>query len=71
MLTLNTWVLGLITDGIETAYRKEIRDLAVRCHNNNLSVNISKTKELMVDYKTIRHGPLRSSKAFTEHQRTS
>jgi hypothetical protein len=35
----------------ETAYRKEVNDLAVCCQDNNLSLNISKTKELIVDYR--------------------
>ena len=30
-------VVGLITDNDETAYREEVRDLAVRCQDNNLS----------------------------------
>ena len=33
----------------ETAYREEVRDLAVWCQDNNLSLNVSKTKELIVD----------------------
>ena len=39
-------VVGLITDDDETAYREEVRDLAVRCQDNNLSLNVSKTKQL-------------------------
>ena len=41
-------VVGLITDNDETAYR-EVRDLAVWCQDNNLSLNVSKTKELIGD----------------------
>jgi hypothetical protein len=40
----DTTAVGLITDNDETAYRVEIRD-------NNNSLNVSKTKELIVDYK--------------------
>ena len=40
-------VVGLITD--ETAYKEEVRDLAVRCQYNNLSFNIRKTQEFIVD----------------------
>ena len=47
-------VVGLITDNDETAYREEIRDLAVWCQDNNLSLNLSKTKELIVDYRKSR-----------------
>jgi hypothetical protein len=39
----DTTVLGLITDNDETAYRKEVRDLAVWCQEYNLSLNVSKT----------------------------
>jgi hypothetical protein len=40
----------VITDNVETAYREEeVRELAVWCQDNNLSLNVSKTKELIVD----------------------
>ena len=48
---VDTTVVGLITDKDETAYREEVRDLAVQCQDNNLSLNVSKTKELIVDYR--------------------
>jgi hypothetical protein len=32
-----TEVVGLITDSNETAYREEVRDLAVWCQDNNFS----------------------------------
>ena len=34
----DTTVVGLITDHDETAYREEVRDLAVWCKDNNLSL---------------------------------
>ena len=43
-----TTVVGLITD--KTGYR-EVRDLAVWCQDNNLSLNVIKTKEMIVDYR--------------------
>ena len=46
----DTTVVGLITDNDETAYWEEIRDLAVWCKGNNLSLNVIKTKEMIVDY---------------------
>ena len=46
----DTAVVGLITNNDETAYREEVRDLAVWCQYNKLSLNVSKTKELIVDY---------------------
>ena len=42
--TDNTTVVGLITDNDETAYREEVRELAVWCQDHNLSLNVSKTK---------------------------
>ncbi|KAK6309885.1 hypothetical protein J4Q44_G00197660 [Coregonus suidteri] len=42
--------VGLITGDDESAYR-EVSDLTVWCRSNNLSLNISKTKELIVDYR--------------------
>ena len=44
-------MVGLITGNDETAYREEVSDLAVCCQNNNLTLNISKTKEMVVDYR--------------------
>jgi hypothetical protein len=45
----DTTVVGLITDNDETAYR-EVRDLAMWCQDNNLYLNVIKTKEMIVDY---------------------
>ena len=39
----------VITDNDETAYREEVRDLAMWCQNNNLSHNVAKTREMIVD----------------------
>jgi hypothetical protein len=47
----DTTVVSLITNNDETAYRDEVRDLAVWCKDNNLTINVSKTKELIVDYR--------------------
>ena len=60
----NTTVVGLITDNDETAYREEVRDLAVWCQDNNLSLNVIKTKEMIVDYrkkKRTEHAPFSST----------
>ena len=40
----NTTVIGLITDDDEAAYKEDVSDLAVWCQDNNLSLNVSKTK---------------------------
>jgi hypothetical protein len=45
----------VITD--KTAYREEVRDLGVWCQDNNLSLNVIKTKEMIVDYKKERTEP--------------
>jgi hypothetical protein len=47
----DTTVVGLITDNDETAYRVEVIDLAVWCQDNNISLNVIKTKEMIVDYR--------------------
>ena len=52
-------MVGLIIDNDETSYR-EVRDLAVWCQENNLSLNMIKTKEMIVDYRKRRteHAPI-------------
>ena len=52
-----TTVVGLITDNDETAYREEVKELVVWCQDNNLSLNVSKTKELIVHYRKRRAEP--------------
>ena len=56
----DTTVAGLITDNYETAYREEVRDLAGWCQNNNLSLNVTKTMEMIVYYRKKRteHTPI-------------
>ena len=45
----DTTVVGLITNNDKTAYREEVRALGVWCQENNLSLNVSKTKEMIMD----------------------
>ena len=47
----DTAVMGLISHGDEMAYREEVTTLEQWCQNNHLSLNISKTKEVIVDYR--------------------
>ena len=47
----DTTVDGLITNNDETAYREDVRDLAMWWKNNNLSFNVIKTKEKIVNYR--------------------
>ncbi|KAI3363606.1 hypothetical protein L3Q82_001242 [Scortum barcoo] len=59
-------ITGLITRRTmtETAYREEVRALTSWCQDNNLHLNVSKTKELIVDFRRRQreeHAPLSSS----------
>ncbi|KAK1802734.1 hypothetical protein P4O66_021276, partial [Electrophorus voltai] len=45
----DTTVMGLISDNDERAYLEEIKHLENWCQENNLLLNVSKTKELIVD----------------------
>ena len=49
--TTTTKVVGLITNNDETAHREEVRALAEWCQENNLSLNVNKTQELIVDFR--------------------
>ena len=64
----DTTVVGLISDNDKTAYREEVRDLAWWCQNNNLSLNVIKTKEMIVDYRKKRteHAPILITAAAVE-----
>ena len=53
----DTTVLGLITNNDETAYREEVRALGVWCQENNFSLNVNKTKEMIVDFRTQQRDP--------------
>ncbi len=46
----NIAVVGLITNGDESAYRQEVEGLGLWCKENNLILNIDKTKEMIVDF---------------------
>ena len=56
----DTTVIGLIPDNDETTYSEEVRDMAVWYQDNNLSLNMIKTKEMIVDYRKRRteHAPI-------------
>jgi hypothetical protein len=65
----DTKMVGLITNNDETIdYMKEARDLAVCCQDNNLSLNVSKAKELIVNYRKRRaeHAPIHIEGAVLE-----
>jgi hypothetical protein len=58
-----------LTEGDETAYREDVRDLAVWCQHN-LSLKVSKSKKLIVDYRGKRgeHIPIHIDRAGQELQ---
>ncbi len=43
----DTTLMGLIQDGDESAYRQEVKELAVWCRLNNLELNMLKTVEMI------------------------
>lgn len=47
----DTTLIGRITCGDETAYRREVASLVSKCEDNNLTLNTDKTKEMIVDLK--------------------
>ncbi|KAL0160894.1 hypothetical protein M9458_044619, partial [Cirrhinus mrigala] len=56
----DTTVAGLISNNDETHYREEVAQLAEWCGVNNLSLNVSKTKEIVMDFRrnSVDHTPL-------------
>ncbi len=53
----DTVVLGLINNDDETAYLDEVERLTSWCQDNCLSLNMSKTKELIVDFRKRQQQP--------------
>ncbi len=53
----DTVVLGPISNNDETAYLDEVERLTSWCQDNCLSLNMSKTKELIVDFNGDSNGP--------------
>ncbi len=64
----DTTVIGLITDNDETAYREEVSTLTKWGQENHLSLNIDKTKELVVDFRrqSREHTPISIDKTPVE-----
>ncbi|KAI4882537.1 hypothetical protein NFI96_010413 [Prochilodus magdalenae] len=56
----DTKVVGLISKHDESAYREEVQRLTDWHRTNNLSLNVDKTKEMVVDFRRTRrdHSPL-------------
>ncbi len=53
----DTMVLGLINNNDEAAYVDEVERLTSCCQDNCLSLNVSKTKELIVDFRKRQQRP--------------
>ncbi len=47
----DTTLIGLIQDGDVSAYRQEVKELAVCCSLNNLELNTLKTVEMIIDFR--------------------
>jgi hypothetical protein len=47
----NTTAVGLITNNDETAYREEVRAIGVWCQDNNLTLNVNKSNEMIMDFR--------------------
>ena len=64
----DTTVVVPVINNDETAYREEVRDLVVWCQDNNLSLKVSKTKEMNVDYskRRTKHIPILINRAVVE-----
>ncbi|KAK3562918.1 hypothetical protein QTP86_011094 [Hemibagrus guttatus] len=58
--TNDTTVVGLISKNDESAYREEVQRLTAWCKDNNLSLNVEKPKEMVVDFRRAQgeHSPL-------------
>eukprot|EP00061_Rhincodon_typus_P006459 g27122.t1 len=59
----DTPAVGWISNNDESKYRREIEGLVMWCDENNLSLNIGKTKELISDFrkKGAEHSPIDSN----------
>ncbi len=55
--TDDTVVLGLISNNDETAYLDEVERITSWCQDNCLSLNVNKTKELIVDFRKRQQQP--------------
>ncbi|TKS65348.1 putative RNA-directed DNA polymerase from transposon BS [Collichthys lucidus] len=64
----DTTVVGLINKNDESNYRDEVSRLAKWCRDNNLSLNVEKTKEIVVDFRRApsQHHPLTINGAAVE-----
>lgn len=56
----DTTVMGLTWDNNDLSYREEVKWLVDWCGVNSLSLNVEKTKELIIDFRREQpsHSPL-------------
>eukprot|EP00061_Rhincodon_typus_P013340 g39656.t1 len=47
----DTTVVGQISNNNESEYKKKIEGLVRWCNENNLSLNVSKTKDLIINFR--------------------
>eukprot|EP00061_Rhincodon_typus_P005660 g25455.t1 len=52
----DTIVMGQTSNSDESKYRKEIEGLVTWCNENSFSLNIGKTKELIIDFRKKKKG---------------
>ncbi len=70
----DTTVVGLISNNDETHYREEVAQLAEWCGANNLSLNVEKTKAVVLDFRrrnSIDHPPLTINSSTVERVRST
>lgn len=65
--------MGLISNNDESVYREEVYQLVVWCRDNNLSLNVDKTKEMIVDFRRTQadHSPLHINGTTVDRVRSS
>ncbi len=68
--TDDTSVVGLISNNNEMHYREEFAQLAEWCGANNLSLNVGKTKEVVMDFRrnSVDHPPLTIDSSTVERE---
>ncbi|XP_053709122.1 uncharacterized protein LOC128752198 [Synchiropus splendidus] len=49
----DTTIIGLISDGDESAFRREVERLVSWCSHNNLEINAQKTAEMVIDFRRV------------------
>ena len=50
----DTVIIGLLSNNDETSYRQEVMKFCKWCDDNYLNLNVSKTKEMLVDFRKIK-----------------